>query len=100
MQPEIMLRSAQPTAAFETTLLQLAGAIGALVASHEGGTLQPNQTKLAKQLSNILRLLVVAANEAGVTLEAAAVKNLAKINDRWPVEREFPKPFDVRLRSE
>jgi hypothetical protein len=42
-----------------------------------------------------MRTLVQAANEAGVTLEAAAVKNLAKIFDRWPRERIYPKPLDA-----
>ena len=38
--------------------------------------------------------MVRAATEAGVTLEAAAIKNLHKISDRWPAERVFPAPFD------
>jgi hypothetical protein len=42
-----------------------------------------------------MRTLVQAANEAGVTLEAAAVKNLAKIFDRWPRQRIYPDLFDA-----
>lgn len=30
-----------------------------------------------------------------MTLEAAAVKNLKKINDRWPVHRQYPPLFDA-----
>lgn len=94
LQPAIMPRGAQPTATFEKTLLRLAGSIGALVADHEANVLE-QKDNLSIRLSNVLSLLLEAANEAGVTLEAAAIKNLAKIRDRWPAERIFPRPFDV-----
>ena len=41
----------------------------------------PSST-LAGRLIAIMRTLIQAANEAGVTLNAAAVKNLAKVFDR------------------
>lgn len=94
LQPEIMPRTAEPTAAFEKTLLQLAGEVGLLVTDHEAGRLTANQSALADRLVAIVRMLIQAANEAGVTLEAAAVRNLSKIFDRWPQERIYPKPFD------
>jgi hypothetical protein len=89
-----MPRTTEPTAAFEKTLLQLAGAVGLLVTDHETGRLTANQSGLADRLIAIVRTLIQAANEAGVTLEAAAVKNLNKIFDRWPQERIYPTPFD------
>jgi len=79
---------------FEKTLLQLAGEVGLLVIDQETGRLTDNPSALAGRLIAIMRTLLQAANEAGVTLEAAAVKNLAKIFDRWPQERIYPKPFD------
>jgi hypothetical protein len=44
--------------------------------------------------------LIQAANEAGVTLEAAAVKNLGKIFDRWPRQWVYPAPLDETAESE
>lgn len=100
LQPEIMPRPAEPTSAFEKTLLQLAGEVGVLVTDHEAGRLADNQSALAGRLIAITRTLIQAANEAGVTLEAAAVKNLAKIFDRWPRERVYPVPLDVDAEPE
>ena len=94
LQPEIMPRGADPTPAFEKTLLRLAGEVGLLVTDQEAGRLANNQAALAGRLVAILRTLLQAANEAGVTLEAAAIKNLNKIFDRWPRERLYPSPLD------
>lgn len=93
LQPAIMRRSAEPTAEFEHTLLRLAGDVGLLVTDHEAGRLG-DPAVLADRLASITRTLIQAANEAGVTLEAAAVKNVAKIFDRWPGERVYPEPLD------
>jgi hypothetical protein len=95
LQPEIMPRPAEPSAAFEKTLLQLAGQVGLLVTDQEAGRLTDNQSALAGRLIAITRTLIQAANETGVTLEAAAVKNLAKIFDRWPRKRLYPEPLDA-----
>jgi len=100
LQPEIMQRPAEPSAAFEKTLLKLAGDVGLLVTDQEAGHLMDNKSALASRLIAITRSLVQAANEAGVTLEAAAVKNLAKIFDRWPRERIYPEPLDARAEPE
>lgn len=94
LQPAIMPRLAEPTAAFEHTLLRLAGEVGLLVTDHEAGRLT-DRAILIDRLATITRTLIQAANEAGVTLEAAAVKNLAKIFDRWPREREYPAHLDA-----
>jgi NTP pyrophosphatase (non-canonical NTP hydrolase) len=100
LQPEIMPRAAEPTAAFEKTLLQLAGQVGLLVTDHEAGLLAANQSALAGRLVAIVHTMIEAANEAGVTLEAAAVKNLSKIFDRWPQERIYPAAFDETAERE
>jgi len=88
-------RALEPTPAFEQTLMLLAGEVGTLVIEQQSGQLTDNQAALAGRLVAILRLLRQAANEAGVTLEAAAVKNLAKIFDRWPRERIYPDFLDA-----
>ncbi len=95
LQPAIMQRKSEPSPAFEQTLMQLAGEVGMLVSDQQAGRLADNRAALAGRLVAILRTIIAAANEAGVTLEAAAVKNLAKIFDRWPRERRYPAPFDA-----
>ncbi len=100
LQPEIMPRASDPSAAFEKTLLQLAGEVGLLVTDHEADRITRDPSALAGRLLAILGKLVQAANEAGVTLEAAAVKNLNKIFDRWPRERNYPEPFDAHSEPE
>ena len=100
LQPAIMTRRSEPTLAFEKTLLQLAGEVGLLMTDHEAGRLTNNQAALAGRLVAIMRTVIQAANEAGVTLEAAAVKNLSKIFDRWPRERIYPAPLDESAEAE
>jgi hypothetical protein len=100
LQPPIMTRRSEPTPAFEKTLLQLAGEVGLLMTDHEVGRLANNQAALAGRLVAIMRTMIQAANEAGVTLEAAAVKNLNKIFDRWPRERVYPAPLDESAEPE
>lgn len=95
LQPEIMPQRGEPTAAFERTLLRLAGSVGILVAEFEEGRFDQNKTALTLRLAAIMASLIQAANEAGVTLEAAAVKNLAKIRDRWPSLRAYPDLLDA-----
>lgn len=100
LQPAIMSRRPEPTPAFEKTLLQLAGEVGLLVTDQEAGRLTSNQSALAGRLVAIMRTLIQAANEAGVTLEAAAIKNLSKIFDRWPRERVYPASLDESAEAE
>ena len=100
VQPAIMSRAAEPTDAFERTLLKLAGDVGLLVIDQEAGRLVDCPSTLLARLSAITRTLIQAANEAGVTLEAAAVKNLAKTSDRWPRERTYPAPLDAGAEPE
>jgi len=92
LQPEIIPRQIEPSPAFETTLLRLAGEVGLLVTDHEAHRLRGKSANLAGRLVAITRTLLKAAEEAGITLEAAAIKNLAKISDRWPTVRIYP-PF-------
>lgn len=94
LQPDLIKRDGSPTLAFEATLLELAGEVGAILADHHAGKLKDDQAALAIHLVTVLRRLIKAANEAGVTLEAAAIKNLTKIFDRWPTARTYPAPFD------
>jgi NTP pyrophosphatase (non-canonical NTP hydrolase) len=94
LQPEHMLRQTEPSAAFEKTLLHLAGEVGLLVIDQEADRLPNNPSALKGHLVAIMRTLLKAATEAGITLEAAAVKNLAKIADRWPDPKDYPQLLD------
>jgi NTP pyrophosphatase (non-canonical NTP hydrolase) len=89
----------EPTPEFEKTSLDLAADIGLLVADHQAGRLSGNQSALKGHLVTIMRALVKAASEAGVSLEDAAHGNLRKIFDRWPIKREFPMPFDAKAKD-
>lgn len=84
----------QPTKEFENTLLDLAAEIGTLLSDHQAGRLSNNRAVLQGRLVAIMRALVRASDEAGVSLEAAARANLAKIFDRWPLTRTYPAPLD------
>lgn len=100
LQPAIMPRVLEPSPAFEKTLLQLAGEVGLLMTDHGASGPHVKQPILPNRLVAIMRTLIQAANEAGVTLEAAAVKNLSKIFDRWPRQRLYPPPLDEAADSE
>jgi len=93
LQSPLAPQSNEPTKAFEDTLLKLAHEVGELIGEYQSNRLG-SQSVLRHRLSQIARLLVSAADEAGITLEAAAVKNLHKINDRWPSVLMIPAPLD------
>jgi len=82
-----------PALNFENTLLRLVSSIGALAKAQDDQS-GPDRETWGQLLSNIFQNLVLAATEAGATLEEAARKNLVKIFDRWPKERTFPPLFD------
>lgn len=94
LQPAYMPQSREPTPAFEHSLLALAGEVGLLARQVESGNSTRHKPEVAARLVAIMRCLIGAANDSGVTLEIAAFKNLQKIFDRWPRERSYPPPFD------
>lgn len=93
LQPQRSLPLEVPTAAFERTLLRLAGDVGRLAALAGRGDLAA-EPALPNLLVSVFDALAAAADEAGVTLEQAAVRNLAKAEDRWPTDRTVPPLFD------
>ena len=100
LQPDIIPQAGEPTVAFERTLLKLAGQVGLLMMNtQEQGSEEPASIS-GNRLAAIAETLIQAANDAGVTLEAAAVKNLAKVADRWPRERHYPAPLDADAEPE
>lgn len=95
LQPSVIEFKTTPTAEFERTLTRLAATVGKLMHLQEEQELINDKQRLGPCLVSVLDALVNAATEAGVTLEAAAVKNLKKTNDRWPVQRQYPPFFDA-----
>lgn len=83
-----------PTQAFENTLLELAGEVGTVLSDYQAGRINNNQAALKGRLVAVLRVLVRASYEAGVTLGEAAAENLRKTFDRWPETFVYPTPFD------
>ena len=96
LQPEHMPLAKAPTVAFEDTLLALAGEVGMLVNDFRPGA-GGRAVDLRERLVTTMQRLIQAANEAGVTIDGAAFKNLHKIYDRWPQHRTFPAPFDADM---
>jgi NTP pyrophosphatase (non-canonical NTP hydrolase) len=94
LQPDIKSAPPTPTQAFENTLLDLAGEVGTVLSDYQAGRIKDNQAVLKGRLVAVLRVLVRASNEAGVTLGEAAQSNLKKIFDRWPKEYVYPDPSD------
>ena len=92
--------SGAPTPAYDRTLLKLAGAVGLLLTRFEAGNHAENRDALSGDLVAVLRLLVQAADEAGVTLEQAAERNLSKVFDRWPKDRVPPPLPDEDCQAE
>lgn len=99
LQPQQTLALQVPTVAFERTLLRLAGEVGRIASLGAQGGLASAPT-LCALLSAAFETLAAAADEAGVTLEEAAARNLAKAEDRWPTNRAVPPLFDESFPQE
>ncbi len=100
LQPPVLTTLLSPTSAFEASLIEVAAQVGLLMSDHLNEDLQRDRRRLGPRLVAILEILIRAANEAGVTLEAAAVKNRAKTIDRWPTQKEYPHFFDADVPPE
>jgi NTP pyrophosphatase (non-canonical NTP hydrolase) len=94
LQPDLTATGPKPPEAFERTLIRVAGEVGALMTEFSSGRLTDTSQVLYGHMTAILRSLVVAANEAGVSLADAAHRNLIKTFDRWPPEKVYPPLFD------
>ncbi|HZF43978.1 MAG TPA: nucleoside triphosphate pyrophosphohydrolase family protein [Sphingomonadaceae bacterium] len=83
--------------AFEASLLLLAGEAGDVAKRFAVGAYRDNTDALRGDLIKFVRPLGEAAAAAEVSLEAAAVQNIAKREDRWPTKRQHPEPTDDGL---
>lgn len=79
---------------FEQQLISLAGKVGHLLEDFSAGRIATNGDVLSADLVEIFRVLIAAADDAEVSLDEAAKRNIAKVLDRWPKNREWSPQFD------
>jgi len=85
---------------FERQLIALAGKVGHLLEDFSAGRIATNGDILSADLVEIFRMLILAANDAEVSLDKAAKFNIVKVLDRWPLEREWPIHFDEEFEED
>ena len=87
---------AQPAASerVEASLLALAGRVGVLLSHWSSGQIRDNGDQLSADLVEIFRSLLVAADDAQVSLDIAARQNVIKTFGRWPERRTWDELFD------
>lgn len=84
----------------ERRLLALAGKVGLLVENFTNGRFDANRDALSADLVEILRALIVAADDADVSLDEAARLNILKTRDRWPSEQVWAAHYDADFPEE
>lgn len=94
VQPQRRLALQAPTIEFERTLLLLAEAVGQVAGMSNETPAVIDSVTVRNRLARVFGLLVRASDEAGISLEVAATRNLEKIVDRWPTRRTLPPLFD------
>jgi len=73
--------------AFETRLIELAARTGGVLDSFASGRTENNRDRLAADLIEVFRALIRAADDADISLDVAAKRNIVKVEGRWPRER-------------
>jgi hypothetical protein len=72
----------------------LAGKVGILLNDFSAGRIEANRDVLSGGLVEIFRSLIAAADDAAVSLNEAARRNIAKTLGRWPTERRWSALYD------
>lgn len=78
----------------EASLLALAGRVGVLLSHFSNGEIRDNGDRLSADLVEIFRSLLVAADDANVSIDAAARNNVVKTLGRWPEKQVWGPLFD------
>jgi len=78
----------------EHRLLYLAGKVGGLLDDWSSGRIRSNRDVLSADLVEIFRALLAAADDAQVSLDDAARRNVVKTLGRWPVRLDWGSLFD------
>lgn len=87
--------AASSGAAFELRLIELAARAGGLLDSFASGRTDNNRDRLAADLVEVFRALVRAADDADISLDVAARRNIAKSEGRWPRKRVWGSSLDA-----
>lgn len=85
---------ATTSTAFERRLVELAARAGGLLDSYASGRIDNNRDRLAADLVEVFRALVRAADDADISLDIAARRNVAKSEGRWPHKKVWGRSFD------
>jgi hypothetical protein len=78
----------------ERRLISLAGKVGLLMEDFGSGRIAANRDVLSADMLEIFRSLIAAADDADVSLDAAARRNIAKTIGRWPPKQVWGPLFD------
>lgn len=77
----------------EKRLLQLGAGVGTLLTLVDA--MPANRAAIQTAITNIFTTLVNAADDAEINLEAAAQKNLEKIEGKWPTKLDWGNSYDA-----
>lgn len=86
--------------AVERRLIALAGKVGHLLEDWSNGRIAGNRDLLSGDLVEIFRALLAAADDAEVSLEEAARRNVVKTLGRWPETLDWGVLFDAAFPPE
>ncbi|MFG1230388.1 nucleoside triphosphate pyrophosphohydrolase family protein [Xanthobacter wiegelii] len=93
-QHDIPFAQLAPGEQVEASLLALAGRVGVLLSHWSSGQIHDNGDQLSADLVEIFRALLIAADDAQVSLDTAARQNVVKTFGRWPEKRTWDGHFD------
>lgn len=96
---EATRRASEPTTGDPVAkrLIALAARVGHLLEDFSTGRIADNGDVLSADLIDIFRALVSAADEANISIDEAARKNMSKVLSRWPVRYEWGDLYDLDL---
>lgn len=83
------------TGVLEHRLLSLAGKVGRLMEDWSSGRIAANRDVLSADLVEIFRAILAATEDAEVSLDEAARRNISKTLGRWPDDPDWGPLFDV-----
>jgi NTP pyrophosphatase (non-canonical NTP hydrolase) len=81
--------------AVERRLIALAGKVGHLLEDSSNGRIAGNRDLLSGDLVEIFRAVLAAADDAEVSLDEAARRNVVKTLGRWPETLDWGSLFDA-----
>ena len=78
----------------ERRLMTVAGTIGEIIKNFSIGKFDNNRDAYTADLVEMFRAIVSAADDAEVSLDEAACRNIEKTLSRWPTERTWGANYD------